>query len=116
MGETVLLKQPAMLLPFAVLTAGWLGPLACAAFVAFLAFLCLLPILLFTAFSAFACALVVVPCVGLGLCALGPLLGGVHAVKRLYEHDKSVASPLLRRPSNNFEDDGDEPVVVAPPE
>jgi len=115
-GETVLLKQPAMLLPFAVLTAGWLGSLACAAFVAFLAFLCLLPILLFTAFSAFACALIVVPCVGLGLCALGPLLGGVHAVKRLYEHDKSVASPLLRRPSNNFEDDGDEPVVVAPPE
>ena len=107
-GETVLLKQPAMLLPFALLTAGWLGSLSFAAFVAFLAFLVLLPVLLITMCGAFACCLVVVPCIGLGLCALGPLA----AAKRMYDHDRRVASPLLRRPSDKFDDDGDEPVVV----
>ena len=88
-GETVLLKQPAMLLPFALLTAGGSVVYHSRRSSRF-SFPGTLPVLLITMCGAFACCLVVVPCIGLGLCALGPLA----AAKRMYDHDRRVASPL----------------------
>jgi len=116
-GDVVLVQQPAMMLPFACLTAGWLSAVAAAACAVAVAMLLALPVFLLAGLAAGVACLVMLPCLCVGTCVLAPAAAAGYLARHMYLHDLGVATPLAKkapRSDSGFDDD-DESVDPEPP-